>query len=296
MLLALLVTIPILTQDGVHGEFDAQFRQNSVYINVEVRTGRGTSNWGRTYPLSDLSEVKRSGKDIGFKLVHEAGVVTFKGEQDGSRAEGAFMFMPSKSYVQQLDKMGYNGLTDERIFALAMADLWVADIRFLELNTSDQLSITQIVRMANHGVSPEYVKAVGEAGYRNLDSDDLVRARDHGVTAQFIGEMKDLGFRPSLEDLIRIRDHGVDGDYVREIVALGFEKMSVSGYVRLRDHGVTSDYAQEVQQLYKEIDAEQLIQLRDHGVSPSFIRRMNREYGKKLELRQLVRLRDMGDG
>jgi hypothetical protein len=50
-----------------------------------------------------------------------------------------------------------------------------------------------------------------EAGYDNLSLEDLRRARDHGVTKAFIQPVKSHGYgMPSLDEVIRLRDRGLE--------------------------------------------------------------------------------------
>jgi len=56
-----------------------------------------------------------------------------------------------------------------------------------------------------------YIRSLKEAGYGNLSLPELRRARDHGVTSQFISRVKARGYgTPSLEEVIRLRDRGLD--------------------------------------------------------------------------------------
>ena len=70
----------------------------------------------------------------------------------------------------------------------------------------------------------QFVRELGDAGHRKLPLDELIRVRDHGVTPEYVREMRQLGHAPPIDELVRVRDHGVDVDFVRGMAALGYDK------------------------------------------------------------------------
>jgi len=75
-----------------------------------------------------------------------------------------------------------------------------------------------------------------------LSLDELIRARDHGVSAAYVRDLSALGYpRVSLDTLIRLRDHGVSPEYVRELKDLGYAQLAIDDLTGLRDSGVTPD-------------------------------------------------------
>ncbi|HUP89078.1 MAG TPA: hypothetical protein VM100_07010 [Longimicrobiales bacterium] len=289
---ALLLVLPILAQDALRGSWGAEFRGDQVHLNIRFSRGSGSSNWGRTYNKSELSDVVRSGDAISFKLVRAPGVFVFRGTEDDRQGGGTWTFTPNASYVQQLEKLGYTNLdTREHLFVFAVCDLSIDDVKYMETSTGDKLTAARLVKLCNHGVTPEYVRALSAAGYKNLDSEELLRARDHGVTSEYISEMRALGFKLALDDLVKTRDHGVDAEFVRDFS--GFGDLTASHYVKLRDHGVDGEFAKDVRELgYKDVEPDELIKLRDHGVTISYIKRVNREHSRRLDLGEVIRLRD----
>jgi hypothetical protein len=43
------------------------------------------------------------------------------------------------------------------------------------------LTVDEVVRLHDHGLSPEYVAQIEASGFENLSVDQLVRLHDHGV-------------------------------------------------------------------------------------------------------------------
>ena len=53
------------------------------------------------------------------------------------------------------------------------------------------LTTDQIVEMRIHGVSPEFVREMGESGLGDLSFDDLIEMGTHGVDPDYIREMRE---------------------------------------------------------------------------------------------------------
>jgi hypothetical protein len=71
------------------------------------------------------------------------------------------------------------------------------------------ISSENLVAFRIHGVSPEFVKSMKEAGYPKISPDDLVSMRIHGVDAEFVKEVRDHGIKDAtIDDLIEMRIHG----------------------------------------------------------------------------------------
>jgi len=292
---ATLVAAPAPAQETLQGKWSGEFTRR-VVLNINTQLGdRGYSNYGRTFLRSELTDMARSGDRVRFRLVREAGVFVFDGEGGERNLSGTFTFTPSASYRQQLERMGFKGVTIDKLFVFAIGDLTIADVRYLDDATTDDITTTQLVRMVNHGVDVDFVKGIAAAGFTKLSTEELLRTRDHGVDPEYITAMRKHGIRLTLPDYIRAVDHGVSDDYVEEMRELGFD-VDFDQLLQSRDHGVDGDFVREFASLgYKDLSMSQLVRLRDHGVDGSFARRVNRDYGRQVGIDSLIRLRDRGD-
>ena len=95
-------------------------------------------------------------------------------------------------------------------------------------------TLEALIKMRDHGVSPDYVKGMNALGQK-LTADQLVNARDHGVTPEFASELAALGYGSMpVEGLVRVRDHGVTPDFVKALSAAGYSKLSIDELVNTR--------------------------------------------------------------
>src|SRR5688572_7295976 len=325
LLTAVVLVAPVrLPAQSAEGSWNAEFRSSRVHLNIRMDTGPGFSNYGRTFPIDDLSALQRNGRNVTFELRRPAGVLRFEGVGSESRASGMYEFTADPAFKRSLESMGFSRLSGEDLFKLAMHSVSVEDVRYLQRNVRDGLNSRELVRMLDHGADVEFVRGIYAAGFTSLSSEELTRTRDHGVDADFIQElraqdikltldeyvrakdhgvspkyiraMRDLGFRNDFEQLVRAKDHGVGPEFIREMTQAGLPELTLSHYIQLHDHGVSADFAQSMIEMgYKNIGADDLRRLRDHGVSPAWARRANKDAGRQLSVDELIRRRSRGD-
>src|SRR5437660_7526042 len=98
---------------------------------------------------------------------------------------------------------------------------------------------------------------------RGLDRDlkELMEASIHGVTPDYIREMTNAGFDDlSMKDLIELRIHGVSPEYVQELAALGYTDLSAKEIAELTIHGVSVDFIRGMREAgYTDIGAEAMV-------------------------------------
>lgn len=311
-------------QEKLEGTWGAEFRAARVHLNLRMDRGRGYSNYGRTIPIADLIGLQRSGRSVRFELRRAAGNFRFEGSGNESQAAGSYQFSPDIAFRRALEGTGLRELNLERMATLAIHDVTLDDVRYLQRNVKDGFTTAVLVRMLDHGAHPAFVRELNDAGFKSLTAEELtrtrdhgvdgdfirelrqigiqltleeyVRARDHGMTPKYVRELRELGFANSFDQLMRARDHGVTAEFVRELSAAGHDGLTLAHYVEMRDHGVDPDYALAFRELgYRQLSSDVLIRLRNHGVSPAFARRHNREAGRLLDPQELIRRRSRGE-
>ena len=323
-LTALLLPTTTFRQERLDGRWEAEFRSSRVHLNLRMERARGYSNYGRTIALAELANLRRDGRDVSFELRRPAGTFRFEGNGNAERAAGNYTFTPDANFRRALESAGLDDLTSMRMATLAINNVSVDDVRYLQRNVRGGFTTGELVRMLDHGAGPEFVREIYAAGFNGLSSQELTRtrnhgvdgefiegmrrhgirltldqyigARDHGVSPRYIGELKQLGFNNDFQQMLRARDHGVDAAFVSELSAAGLDGLTLAQYVKLRDHGVDGDFATGFRDLgYKNLTDEQLTRLRDHGVTAGYARRQNREANRTLAIEELIRRKDHGE-
>jgi beta-lactamase regulating signal transducer with metallopeptidase domain len=112
--------------------------------------------------------------------------------------------------------------------------------------------------------------ALSNAGFKNLSVDDVIILANRGVSPRLVGELHARGLTPMpVDSLARIADSGVTPNYIEGLARLGYANLPVDDYVRLRDAGVTVEMIQRLQRsglLNHRATVEELIKLANAGV------------------------------
>ena len=262
-----------------------------------------------------------SGAAVHFEIARNAGTLACEGFFRSGRGSGAFTFSPSQNFVSEMHSLGYNGLSTETVFSMAVHDVtsaYARDLRSLGIKPG---SPDDLISMTIHGVSIEYIREMKDLGLRELTADHLVSMRIHDVTTEFVRDLKGMGYNPAVDELVSLRIHGATSEYVKQMKNLGLSatpdqlvSMRIHGVapefihdlqgmgyhpgtddlVSLRIHGATSEYVKQVKGLGFNPTLDQLVSMRIHGVTPEYIQRVKARGIKNLTIDQLVNLRIHG--
>jgi hypothetical protein len=266
----------------------------------ELMGGWGFSTNSTTVPLAQLgisdAMLNSAGQQVKFDLARAAGTFKCEGWVHNGSGSGHWNFAPNAAFPGELSKRGVQGTpTDEQLLRLAMSNLTL-DLVDEFKRDGYAMSVDNLVKAANHGVTVEYVHAMKEAGVKSGSLEKLIRLRDHGVTPDYVRGMQGLGFRDLGEDeLVRLRDHGVTPEFAAEMKKAGFGDLGAYELSRLRDHGVNEDFVSNMRAAgFTNLTPDDYVRLRDHGVDTEFIAGLKRVGIANLGAQDYVRMRDHG--
>jgi hypothetical protein len=216
---------------------------NRLQLSLRVtRPGNGTSfnssafDVGQLRGLSPQQMASPTGGIARFELVREAGTFVCEGYFRSGNGAGTFMFQPSAGVITKFRALGFEDVTEDQLFSLAIHDVgprFASEIRATGVMVT---SISKLIAMKIHGVTPEFIRGMQQAGYMP-DEKDVVRLRIHGVSADFAYEIHRMFALSSLKDLVRLRIHGVTLDDIR-MMQTRSRNISLDQIVRLKIHGI----------------------------------------------------------
>lgn len=294
-----------------------------------------SSTWGRSFDRAELRGLTESEIDspsstpVAFRIEREAGRFEFEGSFQEGRGAGHFRFHPNRGFAETLRTLGIERggqVTDRELIRLAIADVSTARIREFTALGFSALSVENLIELAIHNVTPDYVQTMRSLGvsgtdtvrgvvemrihritpefvrdlealgYRNLSRQQLLQMGIHQVTPGFIREVREMGFQNlSPEALVEMRIHRVTPEFIRELQAIGYRNLSSRELVEMRIHRVTPEFIRELQMLgYANLTRAQLVQMRIHRVSPEFIREVQEAGFRDLSVDTLVRMQIHG--
>jgi glutaredoxin-related protein len=273
------------------------FRYDSRHEGMD---GYGFSSNSQTVPFSAIgltdAVVNSAGQQLKFDLTRAAGTFKCEGWVHNGSGSGHWIFAPNTAFPGELAKRGVQGTpTDEQMLRLAMSNLSL-DLVDEFKRDGYAMSVDNLVRAANHGVTVEYVHRMKEAGVKSGSLEKLIRLRDHGVTPEYVRGMTAIGFKDLGEDeLVKLRDHGVTPEFATEMKKAGFGDLSAYDLTRLRDHGVGTDFVSAMRNAgFTNLTWDEFVKLRDHGVDSDFVAGMKRVGIANVSAQEYVRMRDHG--
>lgn len=274
-------------------------------------------------PLSSLSGFSLSQLDhdgpIKFEYVRDSGRIVCEGSVSGGRASGPFTVVLDPSFVSSLEKIGYAAPHDDEAFPLVLSDVTLSYARAVR-DTGLTSSIGDLVRLRDHGVGSDYVRAVRQEGFTDLSASSISELRDHGVEPKYLKAIKADNPDLTIEAIDSLYDHGVKPDYFKSMKAAapqlsieqvdslydhgvepdsykGFAsadpKLSIEEINSLRDHGVKAEYYKTMKAAAPELSIEQIDSLFDHGVEPDSYKGFA-TVDSKLSIEEIDSLRDHG--
>ena len=276
-------TIPGRAQTAdINGTWTAELHGGKVFLQVRTapppdwnRSSDWNGGWniGQSFPVDELSGLpgnddQLTAASVRFALRREAGTLGFEGAFRDGRGAGLFTFTPRPQYADEMTRLGFSEeLPLWRRYQLAVQDVGPRYINALKAEGFANLTLDQVSRSKNHGVTLDYIKAMKAAGHRGATIEEFVRTKDHGVTPEYVQEMRKGGFASaSIEDLVRAKDHGVTADYLADMKAI-VGSATLQQMIRMRDHGVTPGFVNHARARgFTTTDPDELVHLRDHGL------------------------------
>lgn len=145
-----------------------------------------------------------------------------------------------------------------------------------KLGASGQLTVDELIALRTHGVTPEYINEMRNAGLGELSLASLLSLRTHGVTADYIREMRAAGVPvKSPKEIASLKIHGVSVKYIQEMRSAGLGELSVKEIQSLAIHGVNSEYVRAMRAANLPVDSSRdILGLKIHGVTPKYIQEM----------------------
>jgi len=110
---------------------------------------------------------------------------------------------------------------------------------------SQEIDADQLIQMRAVGVTPDYKRALAQAGLPGLTTDQLMQARALDVTPEYVRDMRAAGMAKSFEQILNARALRLDPGYLGEMRRLGVQG-SIDDYQGMIALGVTPQYVRRL--------------------------------------------------
>jgi len=150
-------------------------------------------------------------------------------------------------------------------------------------STSDSQSVGKSATRSSSGKGSSYIDGMRAAGYPmdlNKDFDALVSMKAVGVTPEYAKAMANAGLgTPSAHDLISLKAVGVSPEYVSLMTKSGLGPKDFHEAITEKAVGITPEYASAMKQVgLTNLDLHELISLKAQGMTPEYAQWLKREF------------------
>jgi hypothetical protein len=258
-------------------------------INIEIREDRSTYGFYLSTERAPHIEGKTSdGATLHFAIPAESGDLEFDGIVKNKIASGHYTFAPNKEYATEAGKLLRTDLSNDDLLKLAFARITVGYIKGVH-EALQSANLEDIVRLRNHGLDPDGIKAFIAAGFSRVD--DLTRLRSHGVTPEYATQARASGYGHTADEITRLRSFGVTPEYLTGWKDANFT-LTTDEVVKLRSFGVQPEYGAAWKKAGFDINPESLTRAKRFGVPIEFAAALAGD--KKPSLEEVIRMRQFG--
>jgi hypothetical protein len=135
-------------------------------------------------------------------------------------------------------------------------------------------TLKELVSLKSVGVTPEYVAGLKSSNGAPSSFEEVISEKSLGVTPEYAKAMADVGMgTPTMHDLISMKALGITPEYVAELKAGGLVPDDLHELITFRAVGVTPEYAKSMASVgFPGLSAHDLVSLKAQGVSPEYVR------------------------
>jgi hypothetical protein len=224
------------------------------------------SDWA-TSAFQGLDLTARGKRDVKFTITRSAGRFDCEGFLNDSEGAGIFHFTPDAKFAPALSALGFNGIDEEKQFAMAVHDVTVEFAKQMKSQNLSEFDTDKLIAFRIFAVTPEFIRELRAEKLAATDSDKLVAFRIHGVTPALVRQVRKTGLTPSEDQFIAMRIHGVTPEFISKVEGLGFKHPELDQLVAMRIHGVTPEFIANIKSRgMQNLTIDQLVNLRIHGI------------------------------
>lgn len=267
-------------------------------VQLELSRSTLTSRWviGSDYPLNELRGLTRDElhslhANVHFEFARDAGALVCEGSLVAGVGGGKFQFSPSQAFVDEMRRLGYDGLSEKTLFEMMMQDVNLVFVRAVRKAGLRDVDAGKLIGLRNHGITPDYIAEIHSAGY-DFSADDLMSLKNHGVSTELLREAKRAGYNFDSDQVVKLQTHGIDSDYIRGLRVARYE-LSADDMVNLKIHGVDPDFVRDLQAAHYKLSPDEIVNLRIHGITSEFTSEVKRT-GYDLSVDELTNLQNNG--
>jgi len=318
--------IAVDIDDLTDGAWFVTSRDNKLWF--ELKAEEEDHSWSHTLGVekSEINPFPGVG-NVTFKLVREAGTITFTGQFDGQQGFGHFHFEADEAYFKFLQQQGVEELEGRRKMSFFSLNIKKDYVTMIQRTGFPHITSRELISFAAMHIDQEFLQYWKGSGL--VDADDprtLVSIKAMQIDRGYVEELKAAGYdHLTRQELMSLKSQHIDGAYirsmgrgkdnapipVRELVSYKAMKID-SGYVNsLRKLGYTDLERRDITSLYsmhitadfikgfqdiglKDLSPHEWIRLKAMNITPEFVGEFKKLGFDNIPLSMLSSLKSMG--
>jgi len=122
--------------------------------------------------------------------------------------------------------------------AVGVTPEYIGEMRAAAPTLSNR-DFSEFTGMRAVGVTPDFARALVNAGFPSITAEQLTQARAVGLTGDYVAAMRAAGVRGGFDDFIQLRAVGVDPGFAARVRASGIKTLDADDLVQLKAIGMT---------------------------------------------------------
>jgi len=181
-----------------------------------------------------LADFEHEGAHIDARIVAEAGTISCSGQIHGAVLTGDFTFTPNPSFVDAMARLGFTGLTSNKLEAYTLFHIDTQWVQQLQAAGVTDMNTGNLIALRIFKITPDFVRSMSDLGYTNLPASKLIAFGVHHVNPDEVKQYRAMGYQPTADQLVQMRIFKVTPDFIHRMQDRGFNNLTISKLVQIR--------------------------------------------------------------
>jgi hypothetical protein len=212
-----------------------QFSWQSGGCAGEERCHEGNSDmpWSRWTGITP-ADLRHEGMAFDARMRAEAGEMRCAGTVHDGALHGSYSFAASPEFARQMEAMGFDNQTPERLQGYAFLDVTTEWVKGMKNAGVQEMTAENLMGLRALKVDATYVRAMAAAGYPELQAGKLTGMKAVGVSPEKVQQIRAMGYTPTQEELIQMSVFKIDAPFVARVKAKGFQNPTIAQLVKIK--------------------------------------------------------------
>jgi len=179
-------------------------------------------------------DLEHEGAAVDARMKAESGEMRCVGTVHDAALRGTYSFTPDAAFAKQMEAMGFDDQTPERLQGYAMLDITTEWVKEMKDAGVTEMTAQNLMGLRALKVDAAYVKAMAASGYPELRAHQLTSMKAVGVSPEKVQAVRAMGYTPTQQELIQMSVFKIDAPFVERMKARGFKNLTIAQLVKIK--------------------------------------------------------------